>query len=125
MDKIIITTAGSALIVFIYWFFFAKKETVGSANGAETVIVDGGYKPSRILVPAGFTDKPVYLNFIRRDPNPCLEELIFPDYKIKTYLPLNRKVTVKLNPPHPFTTDFHCGMNMYFGKLETTGGVKP
>ena len=48
-----------------------------------TITVDGGYKPNIIKIPK---DKPTTLTFIRKDANSCLEEVVFPDYKIKEYL---------------------------------------
>ena len=80
-----------------------------------TIIVDGGYKPGMIKIKKG---KPVTLTFIRKDSNPCLEEIIVPDYKIKKYLPLNTPVSVTFSPNQIGKTEFHCGMNMYKGKIE-------
>lgn len=85
------------------------------ATNGMTVIVQGGYKPGVIKVKQG---QPVTINFLRKDPNSCLEELIFPDYKIKEYLPLGQAVSVTLNPPHSGKSGFHCGMNMYHGRIE-------
>lgn len=85
-----------------------------------TIIVDGGYKPNIIKIKQGV---PVALTFIRKDANSCLEELIFPDYKIKEYLPMNVPVTITLNPPHPGKSGFHCGMNMFHGRIEVTNNA--
>ena len=117
MDKIIVTISGLFAIVGIYWFFCGKKETAVSANEALTIIVDGGYKPNILRIKK---DKSVKLTFIRKDQNSCLEDLIFPDYKIKEYLPMNQPVTVTLTPPHPAVSSFHCGMNMFQGRIEAT-----
>ena len=114
MDKIIVTLSGISLIAIIYWFFFGKKEEAMDAKNSWNITVDGGYKPATIKV---FKDKPATLTFTRRDPNSCLEELVFPDYKIKEYLPLNKPVTVTLPPP-PKPSGFHCGMNMFHGRIE-------
>ncbi len=115
MDKILVTLIGSAIIGTIYWFFFGKKEVAMEATNGMTIVVDGGYKPAVIKVKKG---QPVTINFLRKDPNSCLEELIFPDYKIKEYLPLGQTVSVTLNPPHSGKSGFHCGMNMYHGRIE-------
>lgn len=114
MDKVFVTTVGTALIAFIVWFFFGKREEGSTASDRHTVIVDGGYKPSIVRIIPG---KPATLTFIRKDPNSCLEEIVFPDYKIKEYLPLNKPVTITLNPPHQKQSEFHCGMNMFRGKI--------
>ncbi len=87
------------------------------ASDKWTILVDGGYKPNVIKIPK---DKPVTLTFIRKDASSCLEEIMFPDYKIKEYLPLNKKVTITLSPPHSTTSGFHCGMNMFHGRIEVT-----
>lgn len=115
MDKIIVTTIGFGLIAAIYWFFFGKKEEAMTATDKLTITVDGGYKPNVIKIKQG---QPVSLTFIRKDPNTCLEELVFPDYKIKEYLPMNTPVTITLNPPHQGKSGFHCGMNMFHGRIE-------
>lgn len=115
MDKIAVTTTGILTIIGIYWFFFAKKEVGMEATSGMTIVVDGGYKPAVIKVKKG---QPVTINFLRKDPNSCLEELVFPDYKIKEYLPLGQTVSVTLNPPHSGKSGFHCGMNMYHGRIE-------
>ena len=117
MDKIIVSTIGITLIAAIYWFFFGKKwsEAESRSAGEEwDITVNGGYKPATIAV---FKDKPATLTFTRTDPTACLEEIVFPEYKIKEYLPLNKAVTITLPPPHK-PSGFHCGMNMYHGRIE-------
>ncbi len=117
MDKIIVTITGLFSILGIYWFFFGKKDTEVEVKDSLTILVDGGYIPDLIKIKQG---KPIKLTFIRKDANTCLEEIVFADYKIKEYLPLNQSVTVTLNPPHPKTSDFHCGMNMFRGRIVVT-----
>lgn len=113
MDKLIVTIAGITAIVGIYRFFFGKQEESATAGSDFAVTVDGGYQPSTITV---IPDKPVTITFTRKDPNTCLEEIIFPEYKIMEYLPMNKPVKITLPPPHT-GGDFHCGMNMYHGKI--------
>ncbi len=117
MDKIFVTIAGLFSIVGIYWFFFEKKsdEAGKEASDAWTIIVDGGYKPNVIYIPK---DKPATITFIRKDANSCLEEIVFPDYKIKKYLPLNKEVVITLPSPHSKTSGFQCGMSMFHGRIE-------
>ncbi|MBI2405057.1 cupredoxin domain-containing protein [Candidatus Gottesmanbacteria bacterium] len=124
MDKLIVTITGISLIAGIYWFFFGKKSgEAGSRSAGEEasdtwdILVDGGYKPNVIKIKK---NQPAVLTFIRKDPNTCLEELVFPDYKIKEYLPMNMPVTITLTPPHQGKSGFHCGMNMYHGRIEVT-----
>ncbi len=117
MDKLIVTITGILSIVGIYWFFFGKKEeTVMTASDTWTITVDGGYQPNVIKIPK---NKPATLTFMRKDANSCLEEVVFPDYKIKEYLPLNKEVVITLSPPHK-TSGFHCGMSMFHGRIEVT-----
>lgn len=113
-DKIVVTLAGVALIAFIYWFFFRKSENVIDAGDHVDIIVDGGYTPEAISAQAG---SEITLTFLRKDPSPCLEEVVFSDFGIRRYLPLNETVEVRLTPPHKGSYAFACGMNMFHGKL--------
>lgn len=114
MDKIIITVFGLGLCLFIYYFFFSKKEKAAAVSAELNITVDGGYQPSQIRIPK---DKKVKLTFIRKDKNSCLEEIVFPDYKIKVYLPLDIPVTITLDPPHPKNSTWHCAMDMFYGRI--------
>lgn len=116
MDRIIVTITGIFSIAGIYWFFFGKKEESMNTSDAWTITVDGGYKPNVIKIPK---DKSAVLTFIRKDENSCLEEVVFPDYKIKTYLPLHKEVTITLPSPHK-KSGFHCGMSMFHGAIVVT-----
>lgn len=113
-DKIIVTVAGLAGIIFIYWFFLMKKEKEVSVAGEVDITVSGGYSPEVISIPLG---KPTKINFIRTDPTECLSEVVLPDFKIKKQLPLNQKVTVEITPKEKGEFGYACGMNMYHGKI--------
>ena len=117
LDKIVVTIVGTGIIGLIYWFFFGKRSTPAEASvshGEVDVVVDGGYKPSVIKVERG---KDIKLSILRKDPNSCLEEIVLPDFKIKKYLPLNKKVEINIKATKAGTYLFHCGMNMYHGKV--------
>ncbi len=114
LDKIIVTIAGIIGIAFTYWFFLKKKDKVFSVSDSVDIIVEGGYSPNLISIPKGKTTK---LNFIRKDPNSCLEEVVLGDFKIRKYLPLNQKVTIELNPQKRGEFGYACGMNMFHGKI--------
>ncbi len=114
MDKIVVILSGIGLVGFIYWFFFGKKDEAYVAGDMVEVLVDGGYKPENIKIKKGTTTK---LIFERKDPNSCLEEVIIPDFKIKEYLPLNKKVEVTLTPKKIGIYQTHCGMGMFHGKI--------
>jgi|SRR3989344_791716 len=114
IDKIIITTCGLLSIGFVYWFFLMKKSKAVLADGSVDVIVEGGYSPEIILIPRGKTTK---INFIRKNSNSCLEEVVLGDFKIRKYLPLNQKITIELNPQKSGEFNYSCGMNMFHGKI--------
>ncbi len=113
-DKILVILGGAGLLIFIYWFFFGKKEEAAVAGDRIDVLVDGGYKPDKIRIKKG---RKTTLVFERKDPNACLEEIIIPDFKIKEYLPLNKKVEISLTPEKSGTFQTHCGMGMFHGKI--------
>ncbi len=114
MDKIFVLTGGISLIIFIYWFFFGKRQEAVVADEDLNIIVEGGYKPAVISLKKG---EKVTLKVKRRDPSSCLEEIVLPDFKIKKYLPLNETVEIEVNPEQSGEFPFHCGMNMYHGKI--------
>lgn len=114
MEKIIVTTGGAILIAFIYWFFFGKKEEIVKVTDDLRIVVDGGYKPATITIQKG---KETKLTFLRKDSNSCLEEIVFPDFKIREYLPMDKEVEISLSPQKKGEYDFHCGMGMFHGKL--------
>lgn len=125
MDKIIVTIFGILGIGFTYWFFLMKKgkrvkvaDSVDSAGSLQVdIIVEGGYSPEVISIPKGKTTK---LNFIRKDPSSCLEEVVLPDFRIRKYLPLNQKVTIEISPDKAGEYKFSCGMSMFHGKIIVT-----
>lgn len=115
ISQIVVTVIGIFLILFIYWFFFMAKSVIKQASRKQSIIVRGGYSPSTIRAKFG---EPLSITFIRKDDNSCLEEIIFPDFRIKEYLPMNQPVTIDLNPQIKGIYNFHCGMNMFHGKVE-------
>lgn len=114
LDKIIVTILGILGIAFIYWFFLMKKSKETAVTDSVDIIVKGGYSPEVISIPKGKTTK---INFIRKDPNSCLEEVVLGDFKIRKYLPLNQKITIELTPQKTGEFGYSCGMNMFHGKI--------
>ncbi|MDO8583032.1 MAG: cupredoxin domain-containing protein [bacterium] len=114
IDKVLVAIFSIGGIVFTYWFFLMKKEEVVSVTDSVDIIVDGGYTPNTISVPKG---KTTTINFFRKDPSSCLEEVVLSEFKIKKYLPLNKKVLIEINPKKEGTYPFSCGMNMFHGKI--------
>ena len=114
MDKILVTIVGIVGIVLTYWFFLMKREGGIAVTDSIDIIVEGGYSPEVISIPKGKTTK---INFIRKDPSSCLEEVVLGDFKIRKHLPLNQKVTIELTPQQSGEFGYSCGMNMYHGKI--------
>ena len=114
-DKILIAIFSLAGIAFTYWFFLLKKEKeVTVTSDSIDIIVEGGYSPEVISIPQGKTTK---INFIRKDSSSCLEEVILSDFKIRKFLPLNKKVSIEITPQKAGEFKFECGMNMFHGKI--------
>ena len=114
LDKILTLILGLAGIGFVYWFFLMKKEEAVEALGEIDIIVEGGYTPSVVSIQQG---KPTTINFLRKDPNSCLEEVVMPEFKIRKFLPMNEKVSIEITPKQKGEFAFSCGMNMYHGKI--------
>ena len=117
--EIIVTAGGVALIVLILWFFFGpRKATAAGVDRFGTqevdIVVKGGYSPDRIEVRQG---RPVRLNFVRQEDNPCTEQVIFGGFGIVQDLPVGQSVAVEFTPDEPGEFTFHCGMNMVRGQL--------
>jgi plastocyanin domain-containing protein len=119
-----VTVGGLGLIgLELWWFLLSKPKSRQATTRAGvqevTVTVDGGYDPSQIVVQAG---QPVRLNFDRKDPSSCLEEVRFPDFRIAQDLPLNQVTAIEFTPEQPGRYEFTCGMNMFRGVVEVQAG---
>lgn len=119
-NKLAVTLGGLGLIGLELWWFLLSKpksQKAVAASGIQeiTVTVDGGYEPSRIVVQAG---QPVRLNFDRKDPSSCLEEVRLTDFHIARTLPLNQVTPIEFTPDKPGQYEFTCGMNMFRGVVE-------
>ncbi|MFZ4676578.1 MAG: cupredoxin domain-containing protein [Nodosilinea sp.] len=124
-SKVAVTGVGLSLIGLELWWFLLsqpKARQASTNDGAQTitVIVDGGYEPSQIVVQAG---QPVRLNFYRKDPSPCLDEVRFPDFRIAQALPVNQTTAIEFTPTQPGRYEFTCGMNMFRGTIEVRPGA--
>ncbi len=118
--KVGVTIGGLTLIgLELWWFLFnkAKGQQAKSMQGIQelTITVDGGYEPATVVVKVG---QLVRLNFLRRDPNSCLEKVLLPDFHIMRELPLNQVTAVEFTPDKPGRYSFTCGMNMFRGVVE-------
>ena len=116
--QIVVTLAGLALIGWVVWYFFLAGRSSASAAGVGTqqlrIEVKGGYTPAVVHVQAG---RPVRLDFFRNETNSCTEEVVFPDFGIRTYLPAQRTTPVEFTPDTPGSYEFTCGMGMVRGRL--------
>ncbi len=114
--------AGLALITWVNWYFFVAGRTPAVATSSsgtgqiqeQTIIVDGGYSPAAIRVKAR---QPVRLVFDRRDTGGCSEEVVFPDFGIRRFLPTGEKTVIEVTPPKKGRYEFTCGMSMLRGAI--------
>lgn len=125
-SRVAVTGAGLSLIgLELWWFLLSKPKsrqaTITGGVQEVTVTVDGGYDPSYIVVRAG---QPVRLNFYRKDPSSCLEEVRFPDFRIAQALPVNQTTEIAFTPTQPGRYEFACGMNMFRGTVEVVSGAE-
>ena len=116
IDKLLVSLLSIAGMVFTYWFFLMKKEekAVVVNNNTVDILVEGGYSPNVISIPKG---QATTINFTRKDPSSCLEEVVLSDFKVRKYLPLNQKTSITITPQKVGEFDYVCGMNMFHGKI--------
>lgn len=116
MIDLAVNLAGTAVVAFVVWWFWLGKPKAAASASPELVIevADGVYQPSRVQVPAG---QPATLKFLRRDPSPCAEKVIFHDLGVSAELPLHRQIAITLPPPAPGEHVFTCDMGMYRGSI--------
>lgn len=117
--EIIVVVGGIALIAFVLWYFFGKREAIAAQAGASgvqeiKVTVKGGYSPDVIVVKEG---QPVRLDFYRDETASCSEQVIFGDFGIARDLPAFKTTPVEFTPDKAGEFTFTCGMNMMRGKL--------
>jgi plastocyanin domain-containing protein len=124
--QIAVTLLGVAAIAWVNWYFFvagrsAAVVAIASEGGVQRVHVEvkGGYVPAVIRVRAG---APVRLDFHRDETNPCTEEVVIPDFGIRTYLPAHRTTPVSFTPAAG-TYEFTCGMGMVRGTIIAEAGA--
>jgi plastocyanin domain-containing protein len=118
--QIVVTLLGLAAVLWVNWYFFVAGRGTAvaasmSAGGTQRILVEvkGGYAPAVIRVRAG---APVRLDFHRDETNPCTEEVVIPDFGIRTYLPAHRTTPVSFTPAAG-TYEFTCGMGMVRGTI--------
>jgi plastocyanin domain-containing protein len=101
--------------LIVWWFWLSKPQAQRVASGVIDVVVDAGvYAPARIEVAAG---KPVTLRFLRKDPSPCAEKVLFDELGIAADLPIGQPVELTVTPGKAGEYAFTCQMQMYRGML--------
>ncbi|WP_020406069.1 cupredoxin domain-containing protein [Hahella ganghwensis] len=116
--NILVNLAGLALLAFvIYWFWLAKpSHGTKTESGKITIkVANGVYSPAVIEAPAG---KPLQLRFLREDPNPCAQKVVFADLDISEDLPVGKTKTIELPGQPAGEYRFTCQMQMYQGTLK-------
>lgn len=102
-----------------WWFFLAEADSATAAAGTSgvqevTILVSGGYAPATVLVRAGQT---VRLLFDRQESDSCSEEVVFPDFGVRQFLPAFQQTVLEVRPEKPGTYEFTCGMSMLRGRI--------
>lgn len=118
--QLLVTVGGLAAIVWVNWYFFVagrgKAVAADAAGGGPQRVrieVKGGYSPALVRVRAG---RPVRLEFFRNETNGCTEEVVLPDFGIRTYLPPHQTTPVSFTP-NAGSYEFTCGMGMVRGRV--------
>src|SRR5688572_14069223 len=95
--EVAVLVSAVAGIAWVNWYFFLAEREVAAAvvSGAGTqevsIVVRGGYEPAVVRVKQGV---PVRLVFDRAETSGCSEEVVFPDFGVKKFLPSFEKTTV-------------------------------
>ncbi len=117
----LVNLSGIALIALIVWWFWLYRPAVLATNvamaGAQelTILVENGvYLPERIQLPAG---QPATIRFLRKDPAPCAETVVFDSLNINHELPLDQSTEINLPALSAGLYPFTCQMQMYRGEL--------
>ena len=120
-SQLVITLLGIVAIAWVNYYFFmagrpAAVAATGEGAGAQRIRIEvkGGYSPAVVKVRVGH---PVRLEFFRNETNSCTEEVVLPDFGIRTYLPAHQTTAVEFTPKRPGSYEFACGMGMVRGKV--------
>ncbi len=119
MTDLLVNLAGLAIIALIVWWFWLAGPRQGavaeSSRRPVTIVVeDGVYTPARVEVAV---DQPVTLRFLRKDPSPCAEKVIFSELNVSSDLAVGKPQDIPLRPNRRGEFEFTCQMGMYRGLL--------
>ena len=87
----IVTIICITLIAFILFWFFKKPEKSGQKAQQKRTTKRfvwrswGGYTPELIILKKSV---PARIVFDRKDPSPCLDQIVFPDFGVHADLPM-------------------------------------
>ena len=118
--QIAVSLLGICAIAWINWYFFLAGSSAVAAVAAGVgpqrarIEVKGGYSPAVVRVRAG---RPVRLEFYRDETSGCTEEVVLPDFGIRTFLPPYRTTPVEFTPERAGSYEFTCGMGMVRGRV--------
>jgi plastocyanin domain-containing protein len=115
----IVVASCAAAIAWVNWYFFFAPRATARAKAAgdrqeQVVTVRGGYDPAVVMVAAA---KPVRLVFDRQEESGCSEEVVFPSFGRRVFLPSFKKTPIDLPPMAPGRYEFTCGMSMLHGAI--------
>ncbi len=115
----LVNLAGVGVIAAIVWWFWLSRPRAVQVKShlAEVRVVDGVYAPSRIVAQAG---SPITIRFIRQDPSPCAEKVIFDELGVSADLAVGVPTDVTLEATEAGEYSFRCQMQMYRGTLVVT-----
>jgi plastocyanin domain-containing protein len=118
----LVIVAGLAAIGWVNWYFFVAAKLSAATVAARAgdgvpevrIAVRGGYDPATVRVKAG---APVRLVFDRQETAGCSEEVVFPAFGIRKFLPAGQPTSIEITPPTPGRYEFMCGMSMLRGAV--------
>lgn len=118
-DRIVAVAGGVAACVFLYFFFFGRRRGVSARRGVAgaqevTIVVAGGYRPDVVVAKKGV---PLTITFDRQEDNPCSDEVVLPEFKLRRRLPAFAKTEITVVPERVGESPFSCGMNMLHGMI--------
>lgn len=94
---LIVNIIGLSLIALIIWWFWIYKPPSLKvlSNTVEIIVENGVYEPSNIEIKLGQAMK---LSFLRKDPSPCAEKVIFEELGVSLDLPVNKATEISIKP---------------------------
>lgn len=117
METLTVNLGGLIVIGLIVWWFWLSSPGARRADTREAIEIlvdDSVYTPATIEVPVG---QPVTLRFLRKDPSPCAEQVVFDALGVSAALNLDEPRDIELTLPAPGEYEFTCQMKMYRGRL--------